>query len=129
VGMTIFAKLIVNIVFGKDFLSAVPILQIAVWYVMFGNYGSVRNVWILAEEKQKHLWKINLSGALINVALNSILIPILGGRGAALASLITQLFINVALTFVIKAIRPCGRYMIECFKPSSIKRVFSLGKR
>lgn len=129
VGMTVFAKLIVTIVFGNDFIQTVPILQIAVWYVMFGNYGSVRNVWILAEEKQKHLWKINLSGALINVFLNAVLIPMFGGSGAAFASLITQLFINVLLTFIMKPIRPCGRYIVECLKPSAIKKLISLVKR
>ena len=82
VGMTVFAKMIIGVVFGPEFLPAVPILQIAVWYVTFGNYGSVRNVWILAEEQQKHLWKINLSGAVVNVILNLLLIPIIGGCGA-----------------------------------------------
>ena len=129
VGMTIFAKLIVTIIFGKEFLPTVPIMQIAVWYVMFGNYGSVRNVWILAEEKQKYLWKINLSGAITNVVLNFILIPICGGCGAAIASLITQIFTNVIVTVIIKPIRPCGRFMLECFKPSTIKKLTGLVKR
>lgn len=128
VGMTIFAKLVVTIIFGKEFLPTVPIMQIAVWYVMFGNYGSVRNVWILAEEKQKHLWKINLSGAVINVALNLIFIPISGGRGAAIASLLTQLFTNFLLTFIMKPIRPCGNYIIACFKPGTMKKLFRMAR-
>ena len=129
VGMTIFAKMIVGIVFGSDFLPAAPIMQIAVWYVAWGNYGSVRNVWILAEEKQKHLWKINLSGALANVMLNAVLIPFFGGCGAAIASFVTQLFINVILCLAMKSTRQCGIYMLESLKPSSIKKIISFVKR
>ena len=129
IGMTVFANLIIKIIYGAEFLPAVAILQVAVWYVTFGYYGSVRNVWILAEEKQKHLWKINLFGALVNVALNFVLIPICGGIGAAIASLVTQAFTNVVLCFVMKPIRPCLRFMLESLKPSSIKKIISFVKR
>lgn len=127
--MTIFAKLIISIMFGAEFLPAVRILQVAVWYVTFSYYGSVRNVWILAEEQQKHLWKINMFGAIANVALNFILIPIYGGLGAAVASFATQLFINVILCFVMKPLRPCVHYMVDAFKPSTMKKLISLVKR
>lgn len=129
IGMTVFAKLMITIIYGAEFLPAVAILQIAVWYVAFSYYGSVRNVWILAEEKQKHLWKINLFGALANVALNFVLIPICGGIGAAIASLVTQAFTNVVLCFVMKPIRPCLRFMLESLRPSSIKKIISFVKR
>ena len=129
VGMTIFAKLMIRIIFGAEFLPAVPMLQIAVWYVTFSYYGTVRNVWILAEERQKHLWKINLFGAVANVALNLLLIPIIGGRGAAIASLATQFFINFVLCFIMKPIRPCAGYIIESLKPASIKKIISFIKR
>lgn len=127
--MTIFAKLIIKMLFGAEFLPAANILQIAIWYVALGYYGSIRNIWILAEEKQKHLWKINLFGALANVALNYVLIPVLGGVGAAIASFATQLFINVILCFVMKPIRPCTKYMIDALKPKSIKKIISFVKR
>ena len=129
IAMTVFAKMIIGIIFGADFLPASRVLQVAVWYTAFGYYGTVRNVWILAEEKQQYLWKINLAGATLNVVLNFILIPILGGVGAAVASLATQLFTNVVLCFVIKPIRPCLRYMIESVKPTSVKKMISLAKR
>lgn len=129
IGMTIFAKLMVKIIYGKEFLPAATILQIAVWYITFGYYGSVRNIWILAEGKQKYLWRLNLSGAVVNVFLNMILIPLWAGKGAALASLITQLFTNVILCFVIKAIRPCGRLILDSYRTGSIKRLISWGKR
>ena len=39
--------------YGEAYLAAVPLLQIITWYSAFAYMGSVRNIWMLAEEKQK----------------------------------------------------------------------------
>lgn len=118
--MTVFAKLIVNILYGTQFAPTVNALQIIVWYTTFSYMGSVRNVWILAEGKQKYLWIINISGALINVVLNSVLIPILGINGAAVASLATQIFSNFIIGFIIKPIRENNAIMLKSLNPKII---------
>ena len=87
--------------------------------------GSVRNIWILAEQKQKMLWKINLSGALLNVIANYILIPLIGINGAAIASVATQLFVNFVLCFMIPSLRPVGQLIIEGIDPRSQKKLWS----
>lgn len=104
-GMTLLAKPIILLLYGKAYLPAVAALRLIVWYTTFAYFGSVRNIWILAEEKQKYLWIINLSGAVMNVVLNAFLIPMWGIVGAAAASLATQIFANVIVGFVIKPIR------------------------
>ncbi len=116
-GMTVLSKLIINVLYGDAYLPAVSVLRIVVWYTTFSYMGSVRNIWILANEKQKYLWKINLSGAIANVVLNSILIPCFGINGAAIASLITQLFTNVIVGYFIKPIRPNNAVIMESLKP------------
>ena len=118
--MTIFAKPIVYLLYGEAYLASVPILQFAVWYDTFGYYTSVRNVWILAEEKQRHLTKINIAGALANVALNACLIPILGGVGAAIASIITQFFTNVIIGFIYEPVRRNNQLMLKALNPKVI---------
>ena len=105
IGITLLAKPIISILYGQAYRGAVPALRLIVWYTTFSYFGAVRNIWILAENKQKYLWIINLSGALANVLLNLIFIPIWGIVGAALASLITQIFTNVIVGFLIKPIR------------------------
>ena len=111
--ITLFAPLCVNILYGADYSPAVSALQIVVWYTTFSYLGSVRNVWILAEGKQKYLWIINLSGAIGNIILNFCLIPSLGINGAAIASLVTQFFTNVILGFVMKPILPSNMLMLK----------------
>ncbi len=117
VGFTVFSKLIILIMFGQSYMVAVPVLRIMVWYMMFACIGSVRNVWILAEGNQKMLWKINLLGAVLNVAVNFMLIPVWGAAGAATASLATQIFTNFILGFIIKPLRANNKLLLKGLNP------------
>ncbi len=119
--MTLFSRLVILILYGDAYTPAIAALEIIVWYTTFSYLGSVRNIWILANEKQHYLWKINLSGALANVILNAFLIPKMGINGAAIASLITQIFTNVIVGYIIKDIRPNNRIMVEALKPDYLK--------
>ena len=116
--ITIFAKILIHVMYGAAYLSATSALKIIVWYTTFSYIGAVRNIWILSNNKQNYLWSINLSGALANVALNLFLIPRFGINGAALASLLTQFFTNVIIGYIIKDIRPNNVIMLNSLKPS-----------
>lgn len=122
--MSVMSKLIIFILYGEAYYPAVNTLRIVVWYTTFSYMGSVRNIWILANEKQKYLWKINLFGAIANVVLNYILIPLIGINGAAVASLITQFFTNVIVGYIIKPIRSNNRLIIEAIKPRYLLDAF-----
>lgn len=117
VAMTLLSKWIIFILYGKAYEPAISALQIIVWYTTFSYMGSVRNIWILANGKQNYLWKINMSGAIANVGLNAILIPVMGINGAAIASLSTQFFTNVIVGYIIKPIRPNNKIIVESLKP------------
>lgn len=123
--LTIFGKFVVNILYGVQYANTVNILRIITWYSAFSYMGSVRNIWLLAEGKQKYLWFINLLGAIVNVFGNLLLIPIWGACGAAVASVVTQTFTNFALCFIIKELRPAGHMIIESLNP---KVLVNIGK-
>ncbi len=120
--ITAFAGLIIRILYGVDYAPSVSALRLIVWYTTFSYVGAVRNIWILAEGKQKYLWVINLAGAAANVVLNYFLIPVMGIMGAALASLITQIFTNVIVGFILKPIRYNNRLMIKALNPADCVR-------
>lgn len=120
VGMTILAKPLVFLLYGEKYAKAARILAVAVWYNTFGHYGSVRNIWILAEGKQKYLTAINIMGACANIALNFVLIPLWEAVGAAVASVITQFFTNVIVGFIFKPIRKNNTFMIKGLNPKII---------
>lgn len=114
---TLFAPLVVHILYGESYMPAVPVLQILCWNTAFSYMGYVRNIWILAEEKHKHLFTINLSGAIANTLFNVCLIPIWGACGAAVASVLTQIFTNFVMGFILKEIRPNNRLLLKGLDP------------
>lgn len=118
----IFAKTIVGILYGEEYLPAVTPLRIVVWYTAFSYLGVARNAWIVSENKQKYLKYLYISAAVINVVLNFVLIPWLGASGAALASLITQMSTTLLLPALIPALRPNAKLMLEAL---ALKDIFN----
>jgi len=117
VAFTVFADLIIRILYGADYAAGVPVLQILIWQTAFSYMGAIRNIWILAEEKYNRLWIINLCGAISNIILNLCLIPRWGACGAAVASVLTQIIANFGTGFAMKDIRPVNRLMLAGLNP------------
>lgn len=123
--VSIFADLLIFLLYGAEYSAAVVPLRIIVWYTTFSYYGGAKDVWILAEHKQKYLVWLNFAGALTNVVLNLLLIPFMGVAGAALASLITQFFTNIVMGFVIKPLRRNNMLLLQALNPAYLKDILS----
>ena len=115
--MTLIPEFIIGITYGNDYSPAVSALRIIVWYTTFSYMGIVRNTWLLAESLQGYQWVIDLSGAVSNIVLNILLIPLWGVNGAAVASLISQFIVNVGIGFVIKPVRFGNALMLQALNP------------
>lgn len=124
--MTVLAKPVILILYGQEYMRSVLPLQLVVWHTTFSYIGSVRSVWILAEGQQRYLWVLNLSGALTNILLNAAFIPLWGIEGAAIASIITQIFTNYIIGFFIKPIRPNNALIIRSLHPRCLFDIFTL---
>ena len=118
----LFAELLIRIMYGAAYMAAVPVLRILMCYIIFSQMGTVRNVWILAEEKQKYLPWINLCGAIANIALNAYMIPRWHACGAAFASFLTQFFTNFILGFVLKPLQRNNQLLLRGLHPAFVKR-------
>ncbi len=103
----------VNLLYGSAYMPAGNILKIAIWYQAFSYLGVARNAWIVSEGKQKYLKYMYGAAAAVNVVLNILFIPMLGGMGAALASMITQVATSIVLPACIKELRPNVKLMLE----------------
>lgn len=121
VGFLIFGTLIVRILYGKDYMPAVPVLKTVTWYTAFSYLGVARNAWIVSEGKQKYLKYMYGCAAILNVIINAILIPYMGANGAALASLITQVFTSLILPFSFKEMRPNAKLMLQAIRLKGVK--------
>ena len=114
---TIFAEHIIYLTYDQNYMNAVPVLRILVWYEAFSCIGVIRNIWILASEKHSILWKINFTGIIVNIVINAILIPKIGARGAAIASLATQIMTNFVLGFIYKPLYENNLILMKGLNP------------
>ncbi len=120
-GFVIFGDLAIHILYGEAYAPAALPLKIITWYTAFSYFGVARNAWMVCNGKQKYLKYIYIVAALLNVVLNVVMIPVWGAAGAALASLITQIFTSIILPFFIKDMRPNAILILEAI---FLKEVF-----
>lgn len=119
--LTLFGKYAIKILYGEEYLlSSVP-LAILTWYTAFSYLGVARNAWIVCERKQKYLKYMYFVAVVANIGLNSLMIPNWGASGAALASLITQIFTSIIIPAVIPEMRPNVKLMIEAIILKNLK--------
>jgi O-antigen/teichoic acid export membrane protein len=108
-----FGDLVVEILYGESYKDSVDILKVVTWYTAFSYLGAARSAWIVSEGKQKYLKYMYIWAVFINIGLNLISIPYLGAVGAALASLVTQIFTGIILPLLFKPMRRNAMLMIE----------------
>lgn len=123
IAIALLARPMVYLLYGAAYGPSVNVLRLLVWYTAFSYIGSARSIWILAEGKHRLLWKINFCGALVNILLNWLLIPAYGINGAAFASLVTQMFTNVGIGFIMPALRQNNALLLRGANPKTMLRM------
>lgn len=118
--MTVFSKLIITILYGKDYLPAVNSLHIVAWSTGFSYLGVARSIWLVQNKQQKYEKYIALIGSLCNLCLNFALIRVWGIVGAAIATLFTQIITNVIAGLFIPEIRPNSILILKAFNIVSV---------
>ena len=122
--ITAFSSVIVKVIYGNQYIGTIGALKIIVWYTTFSYYGGAKDIWILAEGKQKYLIWLNLAGAVTNIILNFVLIPFYGINGAAFASLCTQFITNIVMGFIIPQLRYNNFILLESLKLSNVVLIY-----
>ena len=82
----LFGNKIINILYGNEYLESVNILKIHIFSIFFIFIGLLLNRHLILRNKKKEILFATLIGAVFNIILNFILIPIIGLKGPALAS-------------------------------------------
>jgi PST family polysaccharide transporter len=99
---TFFAESIITILFGKIYQEAGFILSLHIWSGLFVSLGIARNIYLVTENFLGISFIFTLTGALVNVILNLILIPKYEAVGAAIATLISYLLASYLMGFMFK---------------------------
>lgn len=91
---------LIQLFYGLQFASAKPIFAIHIWINLFVFQGIAQSRWIVSEGLQTYNLYAKLSGLVLNIGLNLILIPPYQGLGAAVATLISALYSNYIFFFL-----------------------------
>ena len=119
--ITICAPFIIRILYGDAYAIAAGTLRIVIWYTVFAMLGTARGIWILCEKKNKFVWRYLIIGSIVNVALNFYLIPVMGIKGAALATVIAQFTSAIIAPLFYKETRIHTKYILESFFLKGLK--------
>lgn len=124
--VSFFSDFIIRVVYGSAYAGSAAALQILIWNTAVACIGGAKDIWILAERKQKYLLFLNAAGVVSNVLLNLILIPAFGISGAAIATLLTQFFSNILMCIIIKDLRHNMWILLASLKPSILMAGFKV---
>jgi PST family polysaccharide transporter len=92
--VTFFSKFIIGFLYGETYSASAPILSIHIWAGVFVFWGVASGGFYIIENIIKLSFKRTLLGAVINVFLNFLLIPLLGCIGAAVSTLLVQFVVS-----------------------------------
>ncbi len=111
--VSVIAGPVVNLMYGSAYMGAVETLKILIWSETFSMIGTARGIWILCENKNRYVKYYLFVGTVINLTLNSILIPRLGINGASFATLATQVTTSIIAPTFFKETRIHTRIVLE----------------
>ena len=115
--MTFVAKPLILILFGDNYLESGTILAIHIWASVFVFTGVATSGWFIAENLTYLSLYRTLSGAIVNILLNIFLIPLYGGIGAAIATVIAQAVASLITNGINPKTRKLFRLQIRSLLP------------
>lgn len=100
--VTIWAEPVVTVVYGSGFVGSVPVLRILIWSAAFMYASITLGIVYITANLQMITLKINFATAVLNVALNLLVIPVYGIYGAAAVFFITTLSGLIAAIYALE---------------------------
>jgi O-antigen/teichoic acid export membrane protein len=103
IGIVFIAPQLIELLFGVAFLPVVATIRIFSFIIVIRVYGDLLCYQLLiASGNENKRIAANLIATIINIILNIILIPRFSYNGAAIASVISELTVNIYIFIVIK---------------------------
>jgi O-antigen/teichoic acid export membrane protein len=116
IGITFIADKVIFLIYGAEFAKSATALQILICALVFTFASSLFLQLLISIDKQKLTTLSTGTCAIVNIALNLILIPILSYNGAAIATVATNMVLFIAsFYFVSKHLQvlPIHKIMIK----------------
>ncbi len=97
IGGYLLAPQIIKLGYGGSYTNSVLALQILIWCIPLSVLRTVPWAALIARGHQRILLKVYLCSVIVNVVLNTLLVPKYGIYGAALATVITECLTGVLM--------------------------------
>lgn len=123
--VTFIAEPLIDFLYGTAYEEAAIILSIHIWAGVFIFMRAAFSKWILVEDAIAFSMITQGSGALSNIILNIFFIPLYGGIGAAIATILSYAMASYFSLFFYKKSRPIFWMMTKAFI-SPIYYIFEL---
>lgn len=101
-GLLVLRENIITLISGPDYLGAAVVIPVLIFFPLSQYLVTHFHQNFLLKEKTKYLSIIYLVAAILNILLNFLLIPVMGIRGAALATLIVSILMALFMFFLSK---------------------------
>lgn len=127
IGFMILGDIVVHILYGSSYASSVAALKILIWSTSFAMIGTARVVWLVNEGIGSYEKYFTIMGSIVNIILNAWIIPIWGIEGAALTTLVSQVFVAIIAPMFFKKTRCFVGLYLRSFM--EIPRLVEMGIR
>ncbi len=91
---------IINLLYGEQYAAASDVLRIHIFSTIPLFLGVAQNLWIVNERKGMIILYKTVSGAIVSVILNAVLIPSYGIEAAAYSAIMTQFVASILSNFI-----------------------------
>ncbi|TWR28220.1 flippase [Mucilaginibacter achroorhodeus] len=119
-----FASPLIYKLYTPEYAYAAPTLSIHIWSGLFVFLGAANGQYLIAENLVKITFIRSAFGAIVNIVLNLILIPSMGIKGAAVATLIAYASSTFFILLIPKASSQGLMMLKSLFLVSLIRRIF-----
>lgn len=106
VGATMLAGPIFELIYPESYLPGAGALSILIWALAFMFVNSLQSAHLVAQDKNRQLMYLTGIAALINIILNLVLIPPYSFKGAAAATVVSELVAGAGYFIVSRDVLP-----------------------
>lgn len=109
---------IIYVIAGDQYIESAPVLAVLSFALLFATFGSFAATYgLIIRRKDKVLLKHTTISALLNVGLNFFMIPVFGIIGAAITTLISELYVCIVFLLIVNfndLIKKCAHTICTC---------------
>jgi len=113
--MFLMSNFLIDFLYGEAYQDASTILMVHIWACPFMFMGPILSKWLIVEDLLIFSLIRHGLGAIINILLNILLIPVFGGVGAAIATVISYSVAVYFFCFINSKTRIAGKMMTKAF--------------